>query len=618
MTEPGIEQLLSRLDESQRVAVEHPGPTLRILAGPGSGKTRVLTARIGRRAADEIDPRRAMTLTFTRRAANELRQRLAAAGVRDLGPVGTFHAVALQQVRQHRIDRGRPIPRIVGSRVAVLRSLAQSPQQAGLAPAVEASMASGSKPRNKAEADLAERYASHKKRQNLLDFDDILVECTRLLNEDERFAEAQRWRFRHFFVDEFQDVNHIQFNLLRAWLADRDDLCVVGDPDQAIYEWNGADAAYLVDFERWFPTAATVSLGMNHRSAAPIVAAAHAVLGQRDVTVRKGGGDNPTVSDHDSPEGEARALVERVRWAHSNSGKWSDHAVLARTNAQLDTVASAMSVAGIPHRIRGRGGLSQDPVAIEVVDELKSSGPEFSTRLIDIDMERTGSDHYDTVAPVLELAREYSSGTDQPHGAGFAAWLNTVRAGDVGADNDVVDLVTFHAAKGLEWAHVNIVGAEEGLVPMNDSAEERRLAYVAVTRAERSLHLSWCHTRSVQGHIEIREPSRWLSAIDTGAQQPVPARDDQRNQFLSMARASTVADADAATRSRVERLRSWRDDTARARKIDPEALLRDDVLVRIARSSPRDLDELCHSSGLSRLRLRRDHTAILAALHRRS
>ncbi|MCB0990471.1 MAG: ATP-dependent DNA helicase UvrD2 [Acidimicrobiales bacterium] len=616
MGEPGIDDLLARLDESQRIAVDQPATTLRILAGPGSGKTRVLTARIARRAADEIDPRRAMTLTFTRRAANELRQRLAAAGVRDLGPVGTFHAVALQQVRQRRLDRGKAVPRIIGSRVALLRSLADNPTQARAAVAVEATISAGTEPRNRVEADLARRYNEHKRRQNLLDFDDILAECTHMLTTDQAFADAQRWRFRHFFVDEFQDVNHTQFELLRAWLGDRDDLCVVGDPDQAIYEWNGADAAYLTDFERWFPNATTVALSTNHRSAAPIIAAAHAVLGERDVVVRRQAGASPTTSDHSDPEAEARSTVERIRWAHSTVGRWSDHAVLARTNAQLDLVASAFSAAGIPHRIRGRGGLSQDPAATAIVDELKSSGPSFAVRLIDLETEHIGSDDADVVSPVLELAREYVSGTDQPHGSGFAAWLTTLRAGDVGVDHDVVDLVTFHAAKGLEWPHVTIVGTEEGLVPMNDSAEERRLAYVAVTRAERSLHLSWCRSRTVQGVAHERYPSRWLGSISTQAPPPVPPTEDQRRSFLASARAATMASTDGATRRRLERLQTWRDTTARARRIDPEALLRDEAMVQIARRAPADLDELCEASGLSPIRLRRDHVAILAAIHR--
>ncbi|MCP3933985.1 MAG: ATP-dependent DNA helicase UvrD2 [Actinomycetia bacterium] len=602
------------LDPSQQAAVDHPSPTLRILAGPGSGKTRVLTARIARRARDEIDPRRSMTLTFTRRAANELRQRLAAAGIRDLGPVGTFHSLALQQLRQHHIDRGRMPPRIIASRVAVLRTLADNPQQARAAPAVETAIASRSDPSNHIEATLLERYIQHKRRQNMIDFDDILVECARLLREDRSFAEAQQWRFRYFFVDEFQDVNRAQFELLLAWLGGRDDLCVVGDPDQAIYEWNGADARYLVDFERWFPEAATVTLDTNHRSAAPIVTAAQAILGKRETVVRHQVGARPTITDHPNPEAEADDVAARIRWAHSQGGRWSDHAVLARTNAQLDVVATRLASAGLPHRIRARGALSKDPDAVAVLDALKRCGPAFSTTLIDLELENDDTDENQPVWAVLELAREYCSQTQDPHGSGFAAWLLTVRAGDVGSDNDVVDLVTFHAAKGLEWPHVQIIGAEEGLVPMNDSAEERRLAYVAVTRAERTIHLSWCHSRRIGDRERERSPSRWLTSIDAGDPLPVPAAAEQREHFLAQARRRTDPDRDPVVQARRERLLRWRDRTARSRRIDPEAILRHEVVSDIARSNPQTVDELREASGLSAMRLRRDHESILKVL----
>jgi DNA helicase II / ATP-dependent DNA helicase PcrA len=600
------------LDDAQRVAVEHPGPTLRILAGPGSGKTRVLTARISRRSADEIDARRVLALTFTRRAAAELRTRLRRSDIRDIGAVGTFHAVALQQLRIHRADLDRRPPIIVSSRAAVLRRLIEGRDSAELIRRADDAIGRGITPdriRDERVGDLARRYQQHMRTNGMLDFDGVLDECTRLLRTDERFAAAQRWRFRHLFVDEFQDLNRRQFDLLTAWLGDGDDLCVVGDPDQAIYEWNGADARYLLDFERWFPGAHTVQLGTNHRSSGAIVTTAHAVLGQRTVTVRKPTGALPEISEHRDPHEEAQDLARRIRWRHGEGGRWSDHAVLARTNIQLDVVANALDRAGVPHRVRGRGGVSSQPEAEQAINFLTSAGTHFVACLVDLelnDVEQIDAD-LPVVASVLELARDYVEADMAPSGSGFGQWLRTLRPGDATPDADVVDLATFHAAKGLEWPHVTIAGAEEGLFPMNDTGEEVRLAYVAVTRAERSLHLSWCRVRDG----ERRRPTRWLREITAIGAPPVPPSSSQLAQHIATARAA-AAEPEATQRRR--RLIGWRSQVARARRILPEAVLRDDVVDAIVAAVPTSLDELAAATGLSALRLRRDAEAILAAV----
>lgn len=603
------------LDDAQRVAVDHPGPTLRILAGPGSGKTRVLTARIIRRADEEIDVRRVLALTFTRRAAAELRSRLRTAGIRDIGAVGTFHAVALQQIRQYRIDNDRRPPGIISSRPAVLRSLADdSRQRAELVRRADDAIGRGihhSDIRHPGAAKLAETYAQHLRRRGLLDFDGVLDECTRLLHEDRRFADAQRWRFRHLFVDEFQDLNSRQFDLVRAWLGDRDDLCVVGDVDQAIYEWNGADAKYLRNLERWYPQVQTVLLQTNHRSSEPIVAAAHAVLGTREVDVRKSVGDPPQVSEHLDANEEAEELARRLRWRQGAGTEWSDHAVLARTNAQLDVVSSVLSRHQIPHRIKGRSGVSQHVEAQRAIDVLTAAGPGFGVALIDLELDDIdGVDaSLPEVSAVIDAAREFADDVADPTGIGFSQWLRSMRAGDAVGDDDVVDLATFHAAKGLEWPHVTIIGAEQGFFPLNDTAEEARLAYVAITRAERTLHLSW--TRRRDG--EPRRPSRWLAEIATIGAPDVPASAAQRQSHIDAARAAT---RDRSSAQRREQLAAWRAQAARARRVLPEAVLRDDVVDAVVAADPTSVDELLDASGLSPLRLGSDAEAILQALGR--
>jgi len=612
-----------RLDAAQREAVLHPGPTLRILAGPGSGKTRVLTTRVLRRVDDgSADPRHVLALTFTRRAAGELRRRLSVAGVRDVANVGTFHAVALQQLRQSRADRGRLGPEIVSSRAAVLRSLAPREHNINSVIAeIERSAARGLDASGLARRSAARRggpnpaaelfalYEKHKKRKGLLDFDDILRECTNLMRDDPHFAAAQRWRFRHLFVDEFQDVNNTQFELLRAWLGERDDLCVVGDPDQAIYGWNGADARYLTDFALWYPAAITVELTTNHRSAAPVVAAATAVLGKRDVTVRKPTGPDPTVSSHETPVHEATDLANRLRWKHGRGGSWSSHSVLARTNAQLNVIADALAASNIPHRIQGRGAGSNEPGAAATLKALVSSSHRFPTVLADLESDETLEEGSESV---LELGREFAGGSANATGEGFSQWMRTVRSNDINPSADGVDLVTFHAAKGLEWKHISIVGFENGLVPMNKTDEERRLAYVALTRAEISVHLSWCELRPRAGLMEKRSPSPWLADIAANIAPEVPAAADQVEGHMKSARSATSKPG--AKRARVN-LETWRDTTARARDVDPQAIIADRHLDVLSLGHPRTIDEICSLTGLSRLRVERDGQAILDALN---
>ncbi|MEJ7584528.1 MAG: ATP-dependent helicase, partial [Acidimicrobiales bacterium] len=292
------EALLTGLDEGQRRAVstaEHP---LCILAGAGSGKTRVLTRRIAHRVATgDADARRVLALTFTRKAAAELSSRLRALGLRDLPTTGTFHAVAWSQLQSYWKGAGRVPPELLDRKARILGPILGSTSRMSVAElgaeiewakarlvdteryavaAARADRRTGLPPAKVGY--LYAAYEDQKRRRGLVDFDDLLQQCADALEQDRAFADAQRWRFRHLFVDEFQDVNSLQHRLLSTWLGDRDDLCVVGDPHQAIYGWNGADSSYLADFDRHIPGAVTLRLGTNYRSTAHVLAAAEAVL----------------------------------------------------------------------------------------------------------------------------------------------------------------------------------------------------------------------------------------------------------------------------------------------------------------------------------------------------
>ncbi|HEY9558477.1 MAG TPA: ATP-dependent helicase, partial [Acidimicrobiales bacterium] len=374
--------LLDGLDDAQRAAVSSPAMPLVILAPAGSGKTRVLTRRIAYRVADgQADARHVLALTFTRKAAGELSDRLSALGLRAEATTGTFHAVAWGQLRNRWADQRRTPPTLLDRKGRILIEVVPKVQGRDRRTAaaevateiewakarmitpdtyVEAVAAAARRPNVRPEQ-VAEVYAAYevrKQRGGLVDFDDLLALCARALEEDPTFAAAQRWRFRHLFVDELQDVNPLQFRLLEAWRGDRYDVTAVGDPQQAIYGWNGADAGFLLDIHRHWPPAEVIELDRSYRSTPQILDAASAVLrGARqpaaDVRATRPDGTPPTVVEHPSDRHEANAIAHAVRMARLPGRPWSDQAVLVRTHAQVELIAEALRAAGIPHRVRG-------------------------------------------------------------------------------------------------------------------------------------------------------------------------------------------------------------------------------------------------------------------------
>lgn len=482
MSESG--ELIEGLNERQRAAVQAPETPLCIRAGAGTGKTRVLTRRIAYQAdVGSIDPSRTLALTFTRKAGNELRDRLAGLGLRGSVNAGTFHRAALAQLRTRWAERRVRPPELVQDKRGLVARVAKQTELrlsrsdlADVITEIEWAKARRISPDRYSEtaarlrrwsalepamiADLYQRYEEEKAKRRVVDFDDLLILALRDLTDDPEYAEARRWKYQHLFVDEFQDVNHLQFDLLRAWLGDRDDLCAVGDPNQAIYNWNGADSDYIERFGDWFPGAAVLDLVDNYRSTPQILAAGRAVLpaGAASLTSHHLDGPHPTVTTHADNGDEAAAIARALRDAKGPETAWSSMAVLARTNAQTATLAAALHQGEIPHRVRIDASRAKDDPA---------EGPSYRA--------------------------------------------------------DAVDVATFHAAKGLEWPIVHLAGLEQGLVPISraqtpaEIAEEQRLLYVAVTRAERELHCHWAAERAFGDRKVSRSPSPYLNAILTAA-----------------------------------------------------------------------------------------------------
>ena len=481
-------RVVAALTDLQRHAVDSPSTAVCVQGGAGSGKTRVLTLRVARRIQDgSAEADHSVVVTFTRKAAGELRQRLSRFGLRVAMPsttggppgpgvrAGTLHQLALTLLRRHALDARQPPPLVADYRFRLVSEIVGDPAvesavaaEIGWAKARcltpdsygTAARAVGRSPTIAADqvADHFRSYQDALARRHALDLDDLVVRAADLVLDDATFAEGVRWRYRHLSVDEFQDINPAQYRLIEALMGDRYDLLAVGDPNQAIYGWNGADPGLITRLPKLVSGMEVIRLDENHRSTPQVVAAAAAALGSavHGVPLSTGpAGPMPVVTAYDDETAEAEGVAARLLHELESGRGWSDQAVLARTNDQLSVIGSALKRAGIPFRI----------------------------------------------APPPEA----QPGT-RPDGSG--------------AEEDAVELATFHRAKGLEWGSVCVVGIEDGYVPIVHATgeaarhEERRLLYVALTRASVQLHCSWARSRRTSGGRRVdREPSPWLAAV---------------------------------------------------------------------------------------------------------
>ena len=631
------DDLLADLTDEQRDAVTTQASPLCIIAGAGSGKTRVLTRRIAWQAEQgHIDPRRALAVTFTRRAAGELRARLRRTGLRDAVAAGTFHATALAQLRRHWDERGQRPRRILESRPAFLArrfpgldrlGTTELATEIGWARArlitpdayAEAAGTAGRRPSLGASrvARLYGDYEEAKRRRRLIDFDDVLALCHETVKRDPEFGAAQHWRHRHLFVDEFQDVNPLQFALLRAWIGDESTVLVVGDPDQAIYGWNGADPEFIRDVSHHLPGCAVLHLMTNFRSTPEILGAAGRVMERDPQPAVRASGSSPTLTSIDGDD-EATTIARSVRGRHVPGSVWRRQAVLARTNAQLPPIAKALESSGIPVVVRGRSDLLRRPEIVELL-EPHDAGVSLSTLVTDTHLEELDLDaeRESSVRTLLDLARD-QLGLDPESTVG--SFLTTLRSGDrFGEAADGVELATFHAAKGLEWPIVHLIGLEQGLCPITHArsresrAEERRLLHVAMTRAELELHVYWCRSRLVGDTVVEREPSPWLELIEPPADAIEPADTVDGLATARLRLASSEAVEPAPLRVALE---DWRARVARQARIDPAAVVSDGVLDELAARRPVDVDDLAGVHGLAPGHARRwgeDLVAIVGA-----
>lgn len=598
--------LLRGLDPQQRLAVTSDASPLAVVAAAGSGKTTVLTRRIARRIADgSAEARHVLALTFTRDAAGEMRRRLRRLDVRETIESGTFHAVALRLLRDRALTNRTAAPVVAPDRHRLIREVLTQTKLRRDPSAVMADLdwarvrmiephqfgdaTRRARRRSAVDGDafvaVSSAYNELKRRRGVVDFDDLLADVMLSMQRDTTFAEVVRWRFRHLFVDEAQDLNPLQFAMLDQIRDGRPDICLVGDHRQAIYGWNGADPSTLLDVELRFPGVTVVALTGNYRCSPQIVSTGAAALRAADIDddteSKRGDGRRPTFLAAEDDIDESSKVSAIVRDLAQRHGPRSV-AVLARTNDQLDTLGKALAVANVPVvRSMGASPLERaiaEAARVRTRDQLAEWAESVWAG--------------DTADPMRRrVAEEADRFLSSNESGGFRAWVEARQPfDDLEPDDDgAVSLLTFHAAKGREWQAVVVTGVEQGLVPHSSStavaqrAEEARLLYVAMTRAGDELIVTWADRRggSPSG------PSPWIEALRAAtpdhAVAPVPAALRERRPPVDP----------------LISLRAWRAGVARAAGVTERAVCTDQVLRSLAESPPTDSAELAVRLGVS-------------------
>ena len=568
--------ILDALDDDQRVVAEALLGPVCVLAGAGTGKTRAITHRIAYGVASgAYDPARVMALTFTSRAAAELRARLHRLGAGGV-PARTFHSAALAQLNHFwPLVVGGSAPRILEYKgrvlgeaserlklrvdVPTLRDVASEIEwrkvtcldMAGYEARLAARGAPGSLTPEQLLALIA-GYEQLKDERRMLDFEDVLLATAGMIESEPSVAMHVRESYRHFVIDEYQDVSPAQQQLLDLWLGGRRDLCVVGDASQTIYSFAGATPEYLLGFERRFDDATLVRLERNYRSTRAIVDVANrlmrgrpgalvleAVVGGEATKGERSRADaaaasvvEPTVVAYADELAEARGVATRIRDRVDAGAAPETIAVLMRVNSQSAIIERALDEVGVGSRVRGGVRFFDRPEVREAVHALRAAaltiaGEPLFKSVSDV-LRSMGWTVQAPDGPGAVRARWESLNAiaklidDAPEGTTFREFADDLRARAEAQHEPTVSavtLATLHSAKGLEWDEVYIVGLNEGMLPIAYAKgfdaidEERRLLYVGITRARRRLCLSWA--RASGAHRGEREPSRFLQELDS-------------------------------------------------------------------------------------------------------
>ena len=588
---PTADDLLQALDPEQRaVALALRGPVC-VVAGAGTGKTRAITHRIAYGVATGVyKPTEVLAVTFTNRAAGEMRGRL-----RSLGAEGvqarTFHSAALRQARYFWPQvYGGEFPELTRSKIPLVNEAARrcgirvdAPVLRDLSAEIEWAKVSNVRPTDYARLSVQGRrevagvdgatignvfaaYEDIKRDRNRIDMEDILLVTAAILADDERVAAQVRRQYQWFVVDEYQDVNPLQATLLNLWLGGRNDVCVVGDPLQTIYSFAGASPEILGSFSRTHPDGQRHELVRNYRSTPQIVAAANAVFGRNTkvkgvrLQSQQESGDPVTYVGYSDEVAEANAVANEIALLHRRGVPYKEMAILFRINAQSETFEEALGHHGIPYVLRGVERFFERAEVRQGITLLRGAA-------------RSGQKDGELLGEVKAVLASIGYAEEAPTGAGAVRdrWeslhaLVSMAADLAGSDNaagltelvadldrrashahapaaDGVTLTTLHSAKGLEWDAVFCIGMHEGMMPsihaQSDAEveEERRLFYVGLTRARKDLMISWAASRNPGGRAS-RKATRFLGGL-------LPANHEAR-QTSGLPRERTVRESKVA------------------------------------------------------------------------
>ncbi len=538
---PRAEEILEALDNEQRaVALATRGPVC-VIAGAGTGKTRAITHRIAYAAAIGVmDPHKVLALTFTARAAGEMRTRLRSLGVPSVA-ARTVHAAALKQLTFFwpQVFGGR-MPDLLTTKSGflteaikraelqgelsitsrdLLRDIATEIEWAKVSQIAPSDYLSESlkrtvKPRINPEqlAKVYTAYESVKHQERAIDFEDVLLLTTAMIEEEREVRERVQDQYRFFTVDEYQDISPLQQRLINAWLGSRQELCVVGDPAQTIYSFAGATPVFLNSFTQRFPEAEVVRLTTGYRSTPEIIFTANSILRKgamgSELVAINDHGSKPTINAYNDEQAEIAGIVRDISQLISEGTPAQEIAVLARTNNQLNGLEKALNSAGLPYQVRNTERFFERKEVRDFLKQVRTASVIPTEGVSWLDELRTLAQPFltggaiDGIAALLHLARELDSDN------GFTpknlrTYLREVE--DRVQQNNpprmpVTTLATLHAAKGLEWERVFLMGVSDGVLPLENNSttgdqasidEERRLFYVGITRAKSDLRLSY-------------------------------------------------------------------------------------------------------------------------------
>lgn len=680
MTKPD----LSLLDEDQLRAATAPRGPVCILAGAGTGKTRTITYRIAN-LVDQgfVSPQRVLAVTFTARAAGEMRDRLRTMGVAGV-QAQTFHAAARRQlkyfwpqvagdlpwqlldnkfplvaraVRSVGLDNSKDMIRDVLAEIEWAKSALVSAED------YESVIADTDRSAPADPAKVAEafrRYEQAKATPDMmhLDFDDLLMHIAGAIENVPAIAETFREQYRTFVVDEYQDVTPLQQRVLNAWLGERDDLTVVGDANQTIYSFNGASPDYLLNFSRTYPDGTVVKLQRDYRSTPQVTDLANRVIGK--ATGRAAGtrlelqgmrepGPEPTFKAYESEEIEAQEVAGQVLTLLDQGVPASEIAILYRINAQSEQFEQALADAGVVYQVRGGEGFFRRPEILEAIRVLIAAtrredlpdDPVAIARAAFVELGLSATEpqgaqarerwqSLNALVGLIEKIVESTPGIDLNGVLGELRRRSTDKQAPA---MEGVTLATVHAAKGLEWDAVFLVGLTEKLMPINHAIkagdeqveEERRLFYVGITRAREHLALSWALAKTT-GSRASRERTRFLDGI-------VPAAEDASGGGSRSRRPKRCRVCSGPLGTPAEKvigrhedcegggdeevfaaLRSWRSQVAREEKVPAYVIFSDATLQAISEELPSDEAEMLSISGVGPSKLERYGAQVLEVI----